>query len=49
MLVSACVYLVMYLRGDFANMLMLMVPVLVNSVMMLIACWYEGNRKELTV
>jgi hypothetical protein len=39
----------MYLRGDFANMLMLMVPVLVNSVMMLIACWYEGTRKELAV
>jgi SSS family solute:Na+ symporter len=47
MLVSACVYLVMYLRGDFANMLMLMVPVLVNSVMILIAYWYEGSRKEL--
>ena len=49
MLVSACVYLVMFLRGDFADMMMLMIPVLVNSVMMLIACWYEGSRKELAV
>ena len=49
MMVSACVYLVMYLRGDFANMLMLMVPVLVNSAMMLIGWWYEGTRKELAV
>lgn len=49
MLVSACVYLVMYLRGDFANMLMLMVPVLVNSVILLAAFWYEDARKELAV
>jgi SSS family solute:Na+ symporter len=49
MLVSACVYLVMFLRGDFADMMMLMVPVLVNSTMMLIAFWYEGTRKELAV
>ena len=41
--------LVMFLRGDFADMMMLMIPVLVNSVMMLIACWYEGSRKELAV
>ena len=41
MLFSLCVYLVMYLRGDFANMLMLMVPVLVNTVIMAIVCGYE--------
>jgi hypothetical protein len=39
----------MFLRGEFANMMMLMVPVLVNSVMMFIAWWYEGSRKELAV
>ena len=49
MLVSACVYLVMFLRGDFANMLMLMVPVLVNTVLMGIACWYENAGQKLTV
>jgi Na+/proline symporter len=49
MLVSACVYLVMYLRGDFANMLMLMIPVLVNTVMMVIACRYENTGQKLAI
>jgi hypothetical protein len=48
MLVSVCVYLAMYLRGDFANMLMLMVPVLVNTVLMVIACRYENAGQKLT-
>ena len=47
MLISLCVYLVMYLRGDFANMLM--VPVLVNTVMMAIVCGYECYGQKSTV
>jgi hypothetical protein len=46
MLVSACVYLVMYLRGDLANMIMLMVPVLVNTAMMFMIYWFEGARNQ---
>jgi SSS family solute:Na+ symporter len=46
MLISVCVYLVMYVRGDFATMLMLMVPVLVNSVIMVVAVRYESTRQE---
>lgn len=32
-----------------STLLMLMVPVLVNSVILLVAFWYEGARKELAV
>jgi Na+/proline symporter len=49
MLLSVCVYLVMYLRGDFANMLMMMVPVLVNTVLMVITCRYENTGQKLTI
>ena len=49
MLISVCVYLAMYLRGDFANMLMMMVPVLVNTVLMVIACRYENTGQKLTI
>ena len=49
MLISLCLYLVMYLRGDFANMLMLMVSVLVNTMMMAIVCGYECYGQKSTV
>ena len=49
MLISVCVYLMLYVRGDFATMLMLMVPVLINTVIMVIAYWHESTRQDLAM
>ena len=46
-LISVCVYLVMYARGDFTNMLLMMIPVLVNTVIIVLANWYISTQREL--
>jgi len=36
----------MYLRGDFTNMMLIMIPVLVNTVIIVLVIWYNNTWQK---